>query len=308
MLLATGAADELPDVAGARERWGRDLLHCPYCHGWEVRDQPLGVLATGPGSVDYAHLLRQWTDDVILFTHTHADHRRASARRSTLAGSRSSTGRSSASSSATTACERSSSPAVAASRAPPSSSARRCARTAHGPAAALGCELDRGRARPGRRRRAHERARRLGGRQRRQPAGPGDHRRGRRLRGRHRHQHRARRRRRRPRRPASRRGHAGQPSTTTRSPMTDTRTPADPAAQPAPARPDDLALRLPDADGPQRGARRPARIHVAGPPHVRPRDDRRADRDLRADAAPAPRPRPSACRARARRSSDPRKE
>jgi thioredoxin reductase len=70
VLLATGAADELPDVAGARERWGRDFLHCPYCHGWEVRDQPLGVLGTGPGSVEHAHLLRQWTDDVILFTHT----------------------------------------------------------------------------------------------------------------------------------------------------------------------------------------------------------------------------------------------
>ena len=71
VLLASGATDELPDVAGARERWGRDLLHCPYCHGWEVRDQPLGVLATGPGSVEHAQLLRQWTEDVILFTHTH---------------------------------------------------------------------------------------------------------------------------------------------------------------------------------------------------------------------------------------------
>jgi thioredoxin reductase len=72
VLLATGAADELPDVAGVPERWGRDLLHCPYCHGWEVRDQAIGVLGTGPGSVEHAHLLRQWTDDVILFTHTAA--------------------------------------------------------------------------------------------------------------------------------------------------------------------------------------------------------------------------------------------
>jgi thioredoxin reductase len=70
VLLATGAVDELPDVEGARERWGRDLLHCPYCHGWEVRDQQIGVLGTGPASVDHAHLLRQWSDDVILFTHT----------------------------------------------------------------------------------------------------------------------------------------------------------------------------------------------------------------------------------------------
>lgn len=72
VLLATGAVDVLPDVIGVRERWGRDFLHCPYCHGWEVRDQPLGVLATGAGSVEHAHLVRQWSDDVILFTHTHA--------------------------------------------------------------------------------------------------------------------------------------------------------------------------------------------------------------------------------------------
>jgi thioredoxin reductase len=72
VLVTTGAVDELPDVDGARERWGRDFLHCPYCHGWEVRDQPLGVLVTGPGSVEYAQLIRQWSDDVVLFTDTHA--------------------------------------------------------------------------------------------------------------------------------------------------------------------------------------------------------------------------------------------
>jgi thioredoxin reductase len=72
VLIATGADDELPDIPGVRERWGRDLLHCPYCHGWEVRDQPLGVLHTGPGSVEHAHLLRGWSDDVVLFTHAHA--------------------------------------------------------------------------------------------------------------------------------------------------------------------------------------------------------------------------------------------
>jgi thioredoxin reductase len=71
VLLATGAVDDLPDISGVGERWGRDFLHCPYCHGWEVRDQAIGVLATGPGSVQHAHLLRQWTDDVVFFTHTH---------------------------------------------------------------------------------------------------------------------------------------------------------------------------------------------------------------------------------------------
>ena len=69
VLLATGAGDVLPvGIDGARERWGRDFLHCPYCHGWEVRDRPVGVL----GSVEHAHLLRQWTDDLTLFTHTTA--------------------------------------------------------------------------------------------------------------------------------------------------------------------------------------------------------------------------------------------
>ena len=71
LLLATGAVDELPDIPGARERWGRDFLHCPYCHGWEVRDQPIGVLGTGPGSVEHAQLLRQWSDDVAFFAHTY---------------------------------------------------------------------------------------------------------------------------------------------------------------------------------------------------------------------------------------------
>ncbi|HEX2196069.1 MAG TPA: NAD(P)/FAD-dependent oxidoreductase, partial [Actinomycetota bacterium] len=65
----TGAADRLPEIAGASERWGRDLLHCPYCHGWEVRDQPVGVLATRPGSVRFALLVRQWSSDVVFFDH-----------------------------------------------------------------------------------------------------------------------------------------------------------------------------------------------------------------------------------------------
>src|SRR4249919_2602596 len=71
ILVATGVLDELPDIPGVRERWGRDLLHCPYCHGWEVRDQPLGVLGTLPGSVQHALLVRQWSDDVIFFAHSY---------------------------------------------------------------------------------------------------------------------------------------------------------------------------------------------------------------------------------------------
>jgi thioredoxin reductase len=69
ILLATAVRDELPAIANIRERWGRDLLHCPYCHGWEVRDQPIGVLGTSPDAVRHALLVRQWSDDVILFEH-----------------------------------------------------------------------------------------------------------------------------------------------------------------------------------------------------------------------------------------------
>ncbi|MBB5959784.1 thioredoxin reductase [Saccharothrix tamanrassetensis] len=70
LLVATGLVDELPDVPGLRERWGRDVLHCPYCHGWEVRDQAVGVLATGPMSAHQALMFRQLSDDVVFFAHT----------------------------------------------------------------------------------------------------------------------------------------------------------------------------------------------------------------------------------------------
>jgi thioredoxin reductase len=72
LLVATGLRDELPDLPGVRERWGRDLLHCPYCHGHEVRDQPLGVLGGAPDAVLHAQLVRQWSSDVVFFPHTYA--------------------------------------------------------------------------------------------------------------------------------------------------------------------------------------------------------------------------------------------
>lgn len=70
LLVATGLVDELPDVPGVQERWGRDVLHCPYCQGWEVRDQTIVVLASGPQSVHQALLFRQLTNDVTLLDHT----------------------------------------------------------------------------------------------------------------------------------------------------------------------------------------------------------------------------------------------
>jgi thioredoxin reductase len=69
LLVATGLVDELPDVPGLTERWGRDVLHCPYCHGWEVRDQAIGILGTGPMSVHQALLFRQWSPNITLFLH-----------------------------------------------------------------------------------------------------------------------------------------------------------------------------------------------------------------------------------------------
>jgi thioredoxin reductase len=70
LLVATGLVDELPDVEGLAQRWGRDVLHCPYCHGWEVRDRRIGVLATGPNAMHQALLFRQLSDDVVLLRHT----------------------------------------------------------------------------------------------------------------------------------------------------------------------------------------------------------------------------------------------
>ncbi|MFI2753297.1 methyltransferase domain-containing protein [Cellulomonas sp. P22] len=70
LLVTTGLVDELPDVPGVAEGWGRTVLHCPYCHGWEVRDQALGVLATSALAVHQALMFRQWSADVVLFLHT----------------------------------------------------------------------------------------------------------------------------------------------------------------------------------------------------------------------------------------------
>lgn len=70
ILVTTGLRDEAPDVAGVAERWGRDVLHCPYCHGYEVRDQPVGVLGGTPGAAQHALLIRQWSADVTYFPHT----------------------------------------------------------------------------------------------------------------------------------------------------------------------------------------------------------------------------------------------
>ncbi len=69
LVVATGLRDELPEIPGLAERWGITVLHCPYCHGWEVRDQHLGVLTTSPMGLHQAELVRQLSERVTVFTH-----------------------------------------------------------------------------------------------------------------------------------------------------------------------------------------------------------------------------------------------
>ncbi|MFD9034989.1 NAD(P)/FAD-dependent oxidoreductase [Streptomyces sp. NPDC059567] len=70
LVVTTGLVDELPEIDGVAERWGRDVLHCPYCHGWEVRDRAFGVIAHPVMGVHQALVVAQWSDDVTLFLHT----------------------------------------------------------------------------------------------------------------------------------------------------------------------------------------------------------------------------------------------
>lgn len=68
VLLATGVVDQHPEVRGYDALWGRSIFHCPYCHGWEVREQPLAVLGRGAALAHFAPLLRSWSDDVVACT------------------------------------------------------------------------------------------------------------------------------------------------------------------------------------------------------------------------------------------------
>lgn len=68
LVIATGLRDDLPAIGGLAERWGKTVLHCPYCHGWEVRNQHLGVLATSPLALHQVELVRQLSDQVTFFS------------------------------------------------------------------------------------------------------------------------------------------------------------------------------------------------------------------------------------------------
>ncbi|WP_084606283.1 NAD(P)/FAD-dependent oxidoreductase [Agreia bicolorata] len=69
VVLATGLVDDLPDIPGVREAWGRSVLHCPFCHGWEVRDQRIAVIGRNQNAMHQVLLFSQLSDDVTLFLH-----------------------------------------------------------------------------------------------------------------------------------------------------------------------------------------------------------------------------------------------
>ena len=88
VLLATGVEDELPPLGGFREYWGTGVLHCPYCHGWEVRDEPLAVYGRGKTVVGLALLVSRWSRDVVVCTDGPGgltDHARRRLRRQDIA-------------------------------------------------------------------------------------------------------------------------------------------------------------------------------------------------------------------------------
>lgn len=69
VLLTLGMVDELPELPGLRELWGRSAFHCPYCDGWEARARRWGILASNADLLEYAIFLTGWTGDVVAFTH-----------------------------------------------------------------------------------------------------------------------------------------------------------------------------------------------------------------------------------------------
>ncbi|GAA4473411.1 NAD(P)/FAD-dependent oxidoreductase [Enteractinococcus fodinae] len=68
LVVATGVRDVLPDIEGLSARWGKDVIHCPYCHGWEIRDQTIGIIATSATSAYQAMLFQQWSQNITLFS------------------------------------------------------------------------------------------------------------------------------------------------------------------------------------------------------------------------------------------------
>jgi len=73
ILLTTGIIDIMPDIGGFAECWGISVIHCPYCHGYEAKEQKTAVFANGEAAIHYAKLLRQLTNDITFFTNGPAE-------------------------------------------------------------------------------------------------------------------------------------------------------------------------------------------------------------------------------------------
>ena len=68
LIFATGVKDKMPDIPGFTECWGISVIHCPYCHGYEVKGEVMGILANGDFAAHYGQLIHHWTKDLTIFT------------------------------------------------------------------------------------------------------------------------------------------------------------------------------------------------------------------------------------------------
>jgi thioredoxin reductase len=68
LIFATGIVDLWPNIPGFGECWGKSVLHCPYCHGYEVKNTSTGILANGDNAFDFASLISNWTKDLTIYT------------------------------------------------------------------------------------------------------------------------------------------------------------------------------------------------------------------------------------------------
>jgi len=68
LLIATGVCDNLPEIEGIRDLYGRSVFHCPYCDGWELRDQPIAIYGRGERGAGLSLELTTWSRDLVLCT------------------------------------------------------------------------------------------------------------------------------------------------------------------------------------------------------------------------------------------------
>lgn len=68
LIFATGVRDIMPEIRGAAACWGISMIHCPYCHGYEVRNEKTGILANGEMGFEFSKLIHNWTKELTLFT------------------------------------------------------------------------------------------------------------------------------------------------------------------------------------------------------------------------------------------------